>query len=280
MIDWNRFIQQALEEDVGEGDHTSLSCISPEAEGSALLHIKDDGILAGVDLAEKIFLHLSPSIKFTKLKADGDLIQNGETAFEISAKARTILKCERLVLNCMQRMSGIATLTREYVKRIEGFKSKILDTRKTTPLFRAAEKWAVRIGGGENHRFGLYDMILIKDNHIDYAGGIVNALVAARNYLEERKFSLRVEIEARTLHDAELILKAGNADRIMLDNFSLPDLRKAIEMIGSRLETEASGGITLETVRDVASTGVNYISVGALTHSYRSLDMSLKAKMS
>lgn len=280
MIDWNRFIQQALEEDVREGDHTSLSCISPEAKGIALLHIKDGGILAGVNLAEKIFLHLSPSIKFTKLKADGDLIQNGETAFEISAKARTILKGERLVLNCMQRMSGIATLTREYVKRIEGFKSKILDTRKTTPLFRAAEKWGVRIGGGENHRFGLYDMILIKDNHIDYAGGIVNALVAARNYLEERKLSLRVEIEARTLHDAELILKAGNADRIMLDNFSLPDLRKAIEMIGSRLETEASGGITLETVRDVASTGVNYISVGALTHSYRSLDMSLKAKMS
>jgi len=279
-VNWDKFILQALEEDVREGDHTSLSCIRPDAIGTAQLHVKDDGILAGVELAEKIFHHLDPSVVIKKILNDGDKIRKGEIAFEISGNARGLLMGERLALNCMQRMSGIATLTGEYVKRVEGSKTKILDTRKTTPLFRAAEKWAVRIGGGENHRFGLFDMILIKDNHIDYAGGMVNAIIAARNYVEEKKLSLQIEIEARTLHEVELILKTAGVNRIMLDNFSLSDLRTAIEMIGGKFETEASGGVSLETVRDIAATGVGYISVGALTHSYRSLDLSLKAKIS
>ena len=279
-MDWDKFILQAIEEDVREGDHTSLSCIPPKVVGTAQLLIKDNGILAGVELAEKIFHHLDSSLKFKKFLSDGAEIQKGQIAFELSGNQRAILSGERLVLNCLQRMSGIATLTHEYVTKVKDFKAKILDTRKTTPLFRTAEKWAVRIGGGENHRFGLFDMILIKDNHIDYAGGIVNAIVAAKKYLEEKKLSLQVEIEARTLQDVELILKAGNVNRIMLDNFLLKDLQTAIKMIAERFETEASGGVSLETVRDIASTGVDFISVGVLTHSYRSLDMSLKAKIS
>lgn len=277
---WDKFIQQAIEEDVREGDHTSLSCIRPDAVGTAQLLIKDHGILAGVDLAEKIFQYLDASTKLKIFLRDGDQVHPGQIAFELSGNARATLAGERLALNCMQRMSGIATLTHEYVKQVAGFKVKIIDTRKTTPLFRTAEKWAVRIGGGENHRFGLFDMILIKDNHIDYAGGIVNAIESVKRYLAEKKLSLRIEIEARTLNDVEIILKTGSVNRIMLDNFSTENLHSAVELIARRFETEASGGVTLETVRDIAATGVNFISVGALTHSYRSLDLSLKAKIS
>jgi nicotinate-nucleotide pyrophosphorylase (carboxylating) len=278
-LDWNKFIQQSLEEDVREGDHTSLSCIKEDAVGKAQLHVKDDGILAGTELAEKIFHHLDSSLRFEKILNEGDEIQKDQIAFELEGNARAILTGERLALNCMQRMSGIATLTRQYVKKVEGFRSKILDTRKTTPLFRAAEKWAVRIGGGENHRFGLFDMILIKDNHIDYCGGIVNAIEAVKKYLQQKDLSLQVEIETRTLSDVELVLKTGSVNRIMLDNFSLGNLQQAVKMVSGKFETEASGGVNLETVRDIAATGVDYISVGALTHSYKSLDLSLKAKI-
>ncbi len=278
-MNWNNFIEQALAEDVREGDHTSLSCISNDANGSARLLIKDTGILAGVELAEKIFFHLSPQILFTKILSDGSEMHKGQIAFELAGNARAILTGERLALNCMQRMSGIATLTNQFVKMVEGTKAKVLDTRKTTPLFRAAEKWAVKIGGGENHRFGLYDMILIKDNHIDYAGGIVNAIEAVKRYLLEKNLQLKVEIEARSINDVELILKTGSVDRIMLDNFSLSNLQEAIALINSKFETEASGGVTLETVRAIAETGVDYISVGALTHTYQSCDMSLKANI-
>lgn len=278
-MDWTEFIQLSLSEDIGEGDHTSLSCISPEAKGTARLLIKGTGILAGTELARRIFNYIDPELKFNHFLHDGILVEPKQIAFELSGKARSILAGERLALNCMQRMSGIASLTNEFVKRVEGYKAKILDTRKTTPLFRAAEKWAVRIGGGENHRFGLYDMVLIKDNHIDYSGGIVQAIEASKKYLTEKKPDLRVEIEARTLHDVELILKTGSIHRIMLDNFSLQDLGTAIQMIGSRYETEASGGVNLDTVGDIAATEVDFISVGAITHSYRSIDMSLEARV-
>ncbi|MBK9730464.1 MAG: carboxylating nicotinate-nucleotide diphosphorylase [Chitinophagaceae bacterium] len=276
---WRNFIQAALEEDVREGDHTSLSCISDSAKGNAQLHIKDNGILAGVELAQKIFQYLDPTIQMKIHINDGATINKGQIAFEISGNARSILTGERLALNCMQRMSGIATLTNEYVRKVEGYNTVILDTRKTTPLFRTAEKWAVKIGGGHNHRFGLFDMILIKDNHIDYAGGIVQAIEAVKRYQDEKNLKLKVEIEARSIEDVELILKSGYVNRIMLDNFSLSDTSRAVAIINNTVETEASGGVTLETVRDIASTGVNYISVGALTHSYRSLDLSLKAKL-
>ena len=275
---WKEFVQQALLEDVREGDHTSLSCIPPKATGKAQLLIKDQGLLAGVELAEIIFHQVDPQVYINTLIHDGTQVLSGQVAFDVEGNARSILMAERLVLNCMQRMSGIATLTNQYVERIEGHKAKILDTRKTTPLFRAAEKWAVRIGGGENHRFGLFDMILIKDNHIDYAGGIVNAINAASKYLEQKQLSLQVEIEARTIDDVKLILQTGGVNRIMLDNFKLNDIRTAVDLIGESMETEASGGVTLETVRDIAATGVDFISVGAITHSYKSLDLSLKAK--
>lgn len=279
-MDWNKFVQQALDEDLGEGDRTSLSCISPNASGTAQLLIKDEGILAGVGLAEKIFRYLDHTIDFRLFLNDGDTIHKGQVAFELTGHAQAILAGERLALNCLQRMSGIATLTHQFVKAVEGFKTKIIDTRKTTPLFRAAEKWAVKIGGGENNRFGLFDMILIKDNHIDYAGNIVNAIEAVKKYMKKENLSLWVEIEARTLNDVSIILKAGNVNRIMLDNFLLKDLKTAVEMIDRKFETEASGGVTLDTVRDIAATGVDFISVGALTHSYKSLDLSLKAKVS
>lgn len=274
---WDNFIKQALEEDIRDGDHTSHSCIRSDAKGKAHLLIKDSGILAGIELAQKIFHHLDPAMRFHLLIGDGSVVQPGAIAFELSGNAHAILTGERLALNCMQRMSGIATLTHEYVKRVEGFPARILDTRKTTPLFRAAEKLAVRIGGGHNHRFGLFDMILIKDNHIDYAGGIVEAIAAAQKYLAKNKLELRIEIEARNLEEVELILKTGGVDRIMLDNFSLDHIRKAVDLIGRSVETEASGGVQLDTVRNIAATGVDFISVGALTHSYKSLDLSLKA---
>lgn len=276
-MDWKKFIQRALKEDIREGDFTSLSCIRSDATGSAKLHIKDHGILAGIQLAEEVYYHIDPSIQFKKYLNDGDEIHSGQIAFEVTGSARNILAGERLVLNCMQRMSGIATLTKAFVMKVEGTNATILDTRKTTPLFRAAEKWAVKIGGGANHRFGLFDMILIKDNHIDYAGGVVNAIEAVSKYLKENKMKLRVEIEARNIEDVNQIIKAGMVDRIMLDNFSIELLHRAVALIDNKFETEASGGVTLETVRDIAITGVDFISVGALTHSYRSLDLSLKA---
>ncbi|MBX7107358.1 MAG: carboxylating nicotinate-nucleotide diphosphorylase [Chitinophagales bacterium] len=278
-MDWRQFIQKALEEDIREGDHTSLACIQEGASGRAQLHIKDEGILAGVELAQEIFLQLDPAIQQHILISDGSPVTRGQIAFELLGNARAILMGERLALNCMQRMSGIATLTREYVRKVEGTGTKILDTRKTTPLFRAAEKRAVQIGGGYNHRFGLFDMILIKDNHIDFAGGIAQAIHAVVKYQHAKQLNLKLEIEARSLKDVEVILATGHVDRIMLDNFTLDDTARAVAMINHKTETEASGGVTLQSVRDIASTGVDYISVGALTHSYRSLDLSLKAKI-
>jgi nicotinate-nucleotide pyrophosphorylase (carboxylating) len=276
---WEEFIQQALNEDVREGDFTSLSCIKPEAKGSAQLLVKDHGVLAGVELAYLIFKYLDPAVQINFHLADGAHVHEGQIAFEVYGNARALLEGERLALNCMQRMSGIATLTHQYVQEVKGLHAKILDTRKTTPLFRAAEKWAVRIGGGHNHRFGLFDMIMIKDNHIDYAGGIVNAIKSVREYLQEKTLPLKVEIEARTITDVETILMTGGVDRIMLDNFHLDSIREAVKMISGTVETEASGGVTLEKVRAIAETGVDLISVGALTHSYKSLDLSLKAKI-
>ncbi len=276
-MDWEEFVKQALAEDIREGDHTSLSCISTVATGKSQLLVKDHGILAGIELALSIFRHLDPHIKIHIIVPDGSSVHEGQIAFELDGNARSILMAERLALNCMQRMSGIATLTHKYVKRVEGYNVKILDTRKTTPLFRAAEKWAVRIGGGENHRFGLFDMIMIKDNHIDYAGGIANAIHDARRYLSENNLSLQIEVESRTMEEVEQVLRSGGVQRIMLDNFSLNDTFAAVKLINRRMETEASGGVDLDTVRDIASSGVDYISVGALTHSYKSLDLSLKA---
>ncbi len=276
---WRPFIQQALEEDIRGGDHTTLSCIGASAKGQAQLHIKDQGILAGVELAQEIFQQLDPAMQMSILIGDGASINHGQIAFELFGNARAILMGERLALNCLQRMSGIATLTHAYVKKVEGYRAKILDTRKTTPLFRAAEKRAVEIGGGCNHRFGLFDMIMIKDNHIDFAGGIEQAIIAVVQYQQAKQLNLKVEIEARTLKDVELMLKTGHVDRIMLDNFTIEDTARAVSLIDHKTETEASGGVTLETAREIASTGVDFISVGALTHSYRSLDLSLKAKI-
>ena len=273
----NILVLAALAEDLGEGDHSSLAVIPAHARGKALLKIKQNGILAGVEIAEKIFHIREPAAVFQVHKQDGEMMQAGETAFTIEATVHTILACERLVLNCMQRMSGIATLTREYVEKIRDYTSRILDTRKTTPGFRVLEKEAVRIGGGLNHRFGLYDMIMLKDNHIDYCGGIAKALDKANAYVKKYKPALRIEVEARTLEDVREVLASGKADRIMLDNFSPSLLGEALQLIGKRLETEVSGGISLENIREYAATGVDYISIGALIHQARSLDLSLKA---
>jgi nicotinate-nucleotide pyrophosphorylase (carboxylating) len=271
------FIESALKEDIGDGDHTTLSCVEASKTGSAELRIKDDGILAGVELARKIFYTVDPGLKLSGMKNDGDPVKKGEVAFVVTGSSRSILQAERLVLNCMQRMSGIATTTRSYVQKLQGLHTRILDTRKTTPNFRIPEKWAVHIGGGVNHRFGLFDMILIKDNHIDYAGGVAEALLNAKRYLENTGKNLKIEVEARTLNDVEIILRTGVAFRVLLDNFTVPQMKEAVAIIGNRLETEASGGITYETIRDYAECGVDYISVGALTHSIKSLDLSLKA---
>lgn len=278
-MNWLDFIIPALEEDVRGGDVTSLSCIRENAIGKARLLVKQDGVLAGMELARRIFHYLDDEITFEPLLNEGDEVHAGQVAFHLTGKAQAILTGERLALNCMQRMSGIATLTRQFVNEVSGYRAKILDTRKTTPLFRAAEKWAVKIGGGQNHRFGLYDMMLIKDNHIDYAGGIRSAIEAARSYLQHHHLNLPVEIEARNPAEVEEILSVGGVNRIMLDNFSLENLAGAVNRINGRFETEASGGVNLNTVRDMAATGVDYISVGALTHSYHSLDLSLKAEI-
>lgn len=273
------FIAACLREDVGSGDHTSLSTIPANAIGRAQLLVKDEGVLAGVVLAERIFKQVDPSIQLQLLKHDGDFIRHGDVVLEAEGPSRALLTAERLVLNCMQRMSGIATKTWELVQLLDGLDTKVIDTRKTTPGFRYFEKWAVRIGGGVNHRFGLYDMILIKDNHVDYAGGVKNAIEAAQRYLAEKQMSIPIEIEVRNFDELDAALACGGMQRILLDNFQPADLREAVRRINKRYETEASGGITEKTIRAYAMAGVDFISVGALTHSVRSLDLSFKAKM-
>lgn len=273
------FIEAALEEDVRNGDYSTLACIPADAMGKAVLKIKEDGILAGIDLAREIFNFLEPSSVFTLFKKDGDKVNKGETAFEVSASVHNILKAERLVLNCMQRMSGIATLTNKYVALIKGYPAKILDTRKTTPLFRAYEKEAVRIGGGVNHRMGLYDMIMLKDNHIDFCGGIEKAITKTNEFLKANALNLKIEIETRNIGDVRKVLAVGNVDRIMLDNYSPKEIEEAVALIGGKYETEASGGITLDNIVAYARTGVDYISVGAIIHHAVSMDLSLKAQI-
>ncbi|MBA4321793.1 MAG: nicotinate-nucleotide diphosphorylase (carboxylating) [Odoribacter sp.] len=273
----HEFILRSIEEDIGEGDHSSMACIPENAEGKAKLLIKERGILAGMRLAKEVFAVIDNRLKIEAFFNDGTEVFPGDVAFIVSGNRQSILRSERLILNIMQRMSGIATSTREYVNRIKGFSAKILDTRKTTPGMRFAEKEAVRIGGGVNHRMGLYDMIMLKDNHIDYSGGIRPAIERTQKYLKKKNKKLMIEIEARSTDEIKEILECGGIDRIMLDNFSPEDTMIAVKMIGGRFETESSGGITLETVRSYAECGVDYISVGALTHHIKSLDMSFKA---
>jgi nicotinate-nucleotide pyrophosphorylase (carboxylating) len=272
-------VVMALAEDVGDGDHSSLSCIPAHQKGNAILKIKEDGILAGVKVAEKIFRLIEPASQLTLYKLDGEPMQNGETAFEVSATVHTLLKGERLVLNTMQRMSGIATLTKLYTDKLKGYATKLLDTRKTTPNFRLLEKEAVKIGGAYNHRFGLYDMIMLKDNHIDFCGGIVPAIEKAYAYVQVVKPGLKIEVETRSLEDIRLAVNTGKVDRIMLDNFTPEQIAEGLKIIEGRCETEASGGINLETIEAYAATGVTYVSVGGLIHQARSLDLSLKAKV-
>ena len=271
------FIVKSFQEDIGEGDHSSLACVPENASGKARLLIKEKGILAGVRIAREAFFEIDNELKIEIFLNDGAEIAPGDIAFIVSGKQQSILKSERLVLNIMQRMSGIATSTREYVNRLQGLNTKILDTRKTTPGMRFAEKEAVRIGGGENHRMGLYDMIMLKDNHIDYAGGIKSAIERTQEYLRKKHKSLKIEIEARTIDDITEIVECGGVDRIMLDNFSIANTKIAVELIEGRFEIESSGGINLDSIRAYAECGVDYISVGALTHHIKSLDMSLKA---
>ena len=273
----HHFIANALAEDVGDGDHTSLATIPENTIGKAKLLVKDYGILAGVELAVEIFKQVDSSLKVNIFLNDGAEVKPKDIALEVEGNAQSILKAERLVLNCMQRMSGIATKTREIVNLLKGTNSKVLDTRKTTPGMRYLEKWAVRIGGGVNHRFGLYDMILIKDNHVDYSGGIRQAIENTHNYLEKLDKKLAIEIEVRNLEELEQVLQTGGVNRILLDNFNLIDLCQAVNIIEGRYITEASGGITVDNIRQYAECGVDYISVGALTHFVKSLDLSLKA---
>jgi nicotinate-nucleotide pyrophosphorylase (carboxylating) len=270
-------IEAALAEDLGEGDHSTLAVIPAGMRGKAILKIKQDGILAGVEIAEKIFQFREPGVVFNIQKKDGEPMMFGDVAFTVEASIHTILICERLVLNCMQRMSGIATLTHQYAEKIKDYSSKILDTRKTTPGFRLLEKEAVRIGGGLNHRFGLFDMMMLKDNHIDYCGGITKALEMAYDYAQKYKPGIKIEVEARTLEDVREVLGSGKADRVMLDNFNPSLLADALKIIQKKIETEASGGINMENIRDYAATGVDFISIGALIHQAKSLDLSLKA---
>jgi nicotinate-nucleotide pyrophosphorylase (carboxylating) len=272
-----QLVESALQEDIGDGDHSTLSTITPEARGKAILKIKEEGILAGMEVAEFIFRLKEADCVFHAFKRDGDKMKAGETAFEVQATVHTILQCERLVLNCMQRMSGIATLTSRYAEKLKGYKTKILDTRKTTPNFRQLEKEAVRIGGGVNHRFGLYDMIMLKDNHIDFNGSIEKAIDQAKNYVNEKRPGLKIEVETRSLEDVKRVLNNGKADRIMLDNFTPEQVKEAVQIIAGKMETEASGGINLENILGYAETGVDFISVGGLIHQARSLDLSLKA---
>lgn len=273
------FVSEALVEDIGDGDHTSLASLPANKLGEAKLLVKDDGILAGLEVAQEVFKQVDPSLVVETFIKDGTSINVGDIVLLVRGNIHSILKAERLVLNIMQRMSGIATKTAEYVKQLEGTSAKVLDTRKTTPLLRFLEKAAVKIGGGENHRFGLYDMILVKDNHVDYAGGIAEAVRNVVNYKEEKGLDIPVEVEVRDFSELEVLLQTEGVDRVMFDNFSPEDVRKAVAKVNGRLVTEASGGITLETIRSYGLTGVDYISVGALTHSAISLDLSLKAKL-
>lgn len=278
MLSLDEIIIQALQEDIGDGDHTSLACIPETASGSAVLSAKAFGVLAGVEIAKRVYFQVDPNLQFRTILNDGVRLKPGDLVFEIKGSSRSILIGERLSLNFMQRMSGIATQTRKFVELLQGTHTKILDTRKTSPNLRLLEKMAVKIGGGENHRFGLYDRLLIKDNHIDFAGGIALAIEAAHDYLRKTQKKLPVEIEVRDFDELSQVLEKGGVQRIMMDNFSPEDLKKAIDKIDKRYETEASGGITLQTIRQYAETGVDYISVGALTHQIQSLDMSLLAK--
>lgn len=275
MID--SIIELALKEDLGDGDHTSLSCVPENATGHAKLLVKDNGIIAGVALAKRIFSTYDPQLKVDVILMDGTEVKKGDIVFEVHGSSRSILATERLVLNFMQRMSAIATQTSKVVKLIEGTDTYLLDTRKTTPGIRALEKWAVTIGGGHNHRFGLYDMIMIKDNHIDYAGGITKAIERANNYIESKNLKINIEIEVRDEKELDEVLAIGKVDRIMLDNFTPDQIRAVLPKIPSKIETEASGGITIENIREYAETNVNFISSGALTHSVSSMDLSLKA---
>ena len=273
----NKIIDNALLEDIGEGDHSTLSCLPENAQGKAHLLIKEDGILAGVELATLIFKRFDPTLQIEIVLNDGASVKKGDIAFYVTGSSRSILSTERLVLNFMQRMSGIATQTNKIVSIIEGCSTKLLDTRKTTPGIRYMEKWAVRIGGGHNHRFALYDMIMLKDNQVDYAGGIIPAIQRANEYLKENNKDLKIEIEVRNEAELDEVLTIGGVDRIMLDNFTPERISKVLPLIPSQYETEASGGITMDNIRAYAETGIQFISVGALTHSVKSLDMSLKA---
>jgi nicotinate-nucleotide pyrophosphorylase (carboxylating) len=275
----HHLVDEALKEDIGDGDHSTLSSIPSGAKGKAILKIKQDGILAGMQVAEKIFYYKEPATIFTPFKKDGDAMKSGEKAFEVNALVHTILQCERLVLNCMQRMSGIATLTKQYTDKLKGYQTKLLDTRKTTPNFRLLEKEAVRIGGSINHRFGLYDMIMLKDNHIDFCGGIEKAIEKAAEYVKLKKPGLKIEVEARSMDDVRKVIAVGKGKvfRIMLDNFRPDQIAEALKLIGHDFETEASGGIHLDNIEEYAKTGVDFVSVGALIHQARSLDLSLKA---
>lgn len=270
-------ISRAIQEDAGDGDHTSLACIPAGTQSKARLIVKENGILAGLRVALETFHQIDPQLRVDLHKKDGDIVRNGDIAFFVEGSVHSILLAERLVLNIMQRMSGIATVTASIVRQLEGTKCKVLDTRKTTPLLRQIEKEAVRIGGGSNHRIGLYDMILIKDNHVDYAGGIPNALNAANAYLKNSGKNLKIEIETRNLEELRQALDHGGMHRVMFDNYTLDDMRKGVEMVGGKFETEASGGITPENVKSYADTGVDFVSMGCLTHSVKSLDLSLKA---
>ena len=273
----DRLIDLAFAEDIGDGDYTTLCCIPEDAMGKSRLLIKEDGILAGVEVAKKVFARFDPEMQVEVLMGDGSPVKKGDVAMIVTGRIRSLLQTERLMLNIMQRMSGIATMTHKYVERLEGTKTHVLDTRKTTPGMRMLEKQAVKIGGGVNHRIGLFDMILLKDNHVDFAGGIANAIDRCHRYLEEKGLKLKIEIEVRNFDELQQVLDHQGVDRIMLDNFSVPDTRKAVEIIGGRYETESSGGLTIDTIRDYAECGVDYVSVGALTHSVKGLDMSFKA---
>ena len=273
----DRLIDLSFAEDIGDGDHTTLCCIPEDAMGKSKLLIKEDGILAGVEIAKEVFHRFDPTMQVEVLMGDGTKVKKGDVAMIVTGKVRSLLQTERLMLNIMQRMSGIATMTAKYVERLEGTHTRVLDTRKTTPGMRMLEKQAVKIGGGCNHRIGLFDMILLKDNHVDFAGGIANAINRCHEYLKQKGLDLKIEIEVRNFDELKQAMDCGGIDRIMLDNFSVADTKKAVEIVGGKYETEASGGITFDTLRDYAECGVDYISVGALTHSVKGLDMSFKA---
>ena len=270
-------IELAIREDIGDGDHSSLSCIPHDERGRMKLLVKQEGILAGVEVAQRVFKRLDPDVKFEQLIEDGARIKPGDIAFYVEGRLISLLQAERIVLNIMQRMSGVATQTAVYVKELEGLKTKVLDTRKTTPGMRVLDKMAVKLGGGENHRMGLFDMVILKDNHIDFAGGILKAIPRVREYLKEKGKNIPIEVEVRSLDDIRDVFAAGGCDRIMLDNFTPEMTREAVKLIDGRIETESSGGITLKNLREYAECGVDYISVGALTHQIKSLDLSLKA---